>query len=479
MKFLPDAQESAPGVLLDVEMVPTPRGYAGAPSLVSAGYAALAADSTGAAVAYGLDGSTRLFAGTTTALYEGSGGTWTDVSRGTAYSTGDAPWQFAQFGNTSLAINKSTQLQQSSSGAFADVANAPKAAVMETVGGFVLLGNCNDTGTGLSTAYGDQPHRWWCSQLFNATGSWEPSVTTQATSGLLTSSNGGIKAAKRLGEQIVFYKERAIHVGTYVGPPEVWRFDQVPGVVGTWGQSSVVSIGDVHLFIGFEDIYRFDGSRPVPIADGVREWFFDRLNKSFAYKIFALHDFLNGTVWWFYPSGSSQTLNAALIYNYRANAFGHVTIDATVALQAVTSSITYDGLGALFATYDTLPDIAYDSPFWQSAAPVLAVFQGEDLKTLTGNSAGGTMTTGWVGDPDRFSLMDRVRLRWRVKPTNATMTPIAVTELGAAKEAGTAQLNGDRFDVLQSARWHQMQVTFTGPVEVEGITPRLKAQGYE
>ncbi|OPZ11422.1 MAG: hypothetical protein BWZ07_02031 [Alphaproteobacteria bacterium ADurb.BinA280] len=491
MKFLPDAPRDTPEVLTEVEAVPTVRGYAGSPTVINGGYAALAAACNGAALIFKLDGSMRIFAGTQSKLYEGSGGTWTDRSRAGSYTTGDIRWCFAQFGDTTLAINKATVLQSSTSGAFADVANAPKAACMETVGGFVVLGNTDDTGLAITGGpNADQGNRWWCSQLFNATGTWAPSAATQATSGLLVSSPGKIIAMKRLGDQVIAYKNRAIHVGQYVGPPDVFDWQLVPGEIGTWSNEAVVSTGTAHLFIGYENVYRFDGSRPVAIGDGIREWFFARLNKQYAYLIAGIHDRNTSTVWWWYPSGSSTTLDSVLVYNYAADRWGHAT-DATLGaavtvypVQTIQAQITYDNLytslGISNPQYDQMPNISYDSPFWQASAPVMAVIRDDKvLYTLTGSASDSSITTGYWGDQERYSFCDRVRAKYRTKPTDSTLTPYAVTELGADVATGSATLNVDRYDVLQSARWHKFKLEFVGPVEVEAVTPRLKTQGYE
>ena len=119
LSFLPDADELTPEVLVECDdMVPTVRGYAAAPSGVASTEPALGAACTGASLLLKLDGSTRLIAGTTTALYESATTSWTDVSRGAAYSTGDVPWRMAQFGNTSLAICKSVVMQYSGNDTF-------------------------------------------------------------------------------------------------------------------------------------------------------------------------------------------------------------------------------------------------------------------------------------------------------------------------------------------------------------------------
>ncbi len=481
LSFLPDAPESTPDILVDVEAIPTPRGYAGVPSQVTAGYAALAAACNGGSLLYRLDGATRLILGTQAALYEGSGGTYTDVSRGGAYTTGDAQWRFAQFGNTSLAISTAIQLQYSNSGAFANVANAPKAALMESVGGFIMLFNCDDTGTGLTTGFGAQEARWWCSPIFAPTTSWMPSVPTQCTSGLLVASPGPGTALKRLGDAIVAYKARSMYVGQYVGGNAVWQWALVPGEIGVANNENVVSIGVSHFFIGFEDIYQFDGSRPVSIGAGVKEFFFARLNKTYAYKIQGAHDFQNQCVWWHYPSGGSTTLDSVLIYNYRTQRWGHATMNIECSLTTASPGITYATLGNFFTDYDNLPLIAYDSPFFQGGAPLLSVVDTTHvLRTLTGQAVNSHVKTGFFGDDSVVSTCTRVRPRYGEKPTSATLTPYSEMALGDNPTIGAARaVNGNRFDVLQSARWHQFRVDFVGDFEIQAIIPSVVEAGGE
>ena len=81
--FLPDADPTIPGVLTEcVNLTPFEQGMRGAPSASTpAGVPALAAACIGSSIVTKLDDTRRLFAGTTTKLYELSGGVWTDVSR--------------------------------------------------------------------------------------------------------------------------------------------------------------------------------------------------------------------------------------------------------------------------------------------------------------------------------------------------------------------------------------------------------------
>jgi len=500
LKFLPDSEVITPEVLTDVSnSVPTFRGYAGFPTGNDSGLAAVSENVTGAALCVDLNGDATLFVGTDDTLQKAGTSTWTDVSD-TSYATGynasTARWRFTQFGNTTLAIAASIQLQKYTVGDtdFAKVANAPKANYIETGSGFVLLADCDDTDTGLSTGYGDQGNRWWCSQIFAPTSTWAPDVSTQATTGLLADSPGPITGLARLGSDIIAFKKTALHVGTYVGPPVVWQWRRVPGDVGCATQESAVSIGTAVLFVGEDDIYYFDGSVPQSIGAGIKEWFFnERLNKKFATAIWGIHDQINGRVMWAYPSGTDGTLNNILVYNYRSQSWGHATLTIQAFVRAVTGGVIYkgtndfeDAIAALSGDstpeYNDIPaTLPYKSDYFAAGNPIPS-YVGTDKKVyqLAGIPSSWSLTTGDVGDPDGFSLLRKVRPRWRTRPTTASLVHRVRDDLGdSPTELASTSINNDRFDVLRSARWHSWRMTCTGVGEVEAFKGEFVPQGFE
>lgn len=475
LAFAPDLPLTTPEVLSEVSAVPTSRGYKSPPTGVTTDTAALTDQSQGAALMLRLDGTTRTLAGSALALWELLSGTWTDVSRGTAYTAGTTRWRYAQFGNTSLAITKVTQLQFSNSGAFADVTAAPKAAFMDANQGFLVLGNTDDTGvSGLTTAFGDQPHRWWTSALFSPTTPWQPNVATQATSGLLIDTEGPITGMKHLGAQMVAFKAKSMYVGDFVGPPVVLDFNLVADDVGCASNEAVAAANYSLYFPGDDDFYVFDGSRPQRIGAAIREWFFARLNRTYISTIQALHDRTSNLIFWFYPT-TSAALDSVVVYHYPTGRWGAFSLTITDVLRAVTSAITYDDLGGMFATYDDMPNIAYDSPFWTAASPVLAYFDAADtLKSLSGISTAMTMTTGWIGAEELVSLCTRVRPKFRTKPSGGTITHSHVMDLaGTVESEAPNSINGDRFDVLASGRYHRFATSFVGTTEIEAFAPSL------
>lgn len=476
-RFAPDADFSVPGVIVECDhFVPSVRGYKSAPAASDPSLDALASTCYGAVVARKLDNSTRFIAGAATKLYELSGASWSDVSSVTYGAATDARWDFAQFGNITLATNKNDYLQESTSGTFTAISGAPKAALVETVNNFVIVANTNDAG------FGDSPDRWWCSAVGDHT-DWTPNVATQCVSGRLTSSPGRINALRRLGDAVVAYKDRSIFVGSYVGAPEVWNFQEIPGQIGCPAQGGVQDIGAAHVFMGNTDFWIFDGSRPQPIGGDIRTWFFSNLFQDYAYRVQTVHDRRAGNVYFYFPSANgSGSLDSCVVYNYRAGKWGvdSRTVEATV--DYISAGLTF---ASSFATGTTFTGVeaglAFDSPLLVAGQPAPAYFNAShDVMLLTGTGGSWNFTTNDFGDDSDVTTITRVKPRFLTAPTTALMNNYHRMVMGDALtlDKTTTYSNG-RFDVIRSARWHRLAISGTGSMEVTGINVEGTGAGIE
>ncbi len=473
--FAPDADLTTPGVLADCRnLIPTLVGMSGGPTAVTPnGVPALAGPCQGAAVISKLNGDRRILAGTKDAIYELLAGVWTDVSDAGGYNGGVvSQWSVAQFGDATLMANRSDAIQRSVSGAFAVIPGAPKAEIVFSVGAHVMALNVND-GT-------EKPDGWHCSAVFDDT-DWVQSVTTQSASGRLVSAPGPILAGARLGEYAVAYKARAVYIGQYVGAPVVWDWTQVSGGdAGCVGKKAICDVDGIHFFVGEDNFWLFDGTRPVPIADGtLRDWFKVNSNPSFLFLTECVYDRASNQVWIFYPSTGSQSLDATLVYHIKAKKWGRANRAIQTALEYVSPSVTIDGLPAFSGTIDGLPDIGFDSQFWRAGGRSLSVFDSSNqLVSLSGQSDTSGMETGDAGDDDRVILLQGLRLRYAKAPASASVQTSHKMNSGEAYSNGVyGVMNDGKFDTLKAARWHRAVVNFTGPVTVTHINPRYKAQG--
>ena len=480
--FSPDADPTVPGVIVEcTNFIPYENGMKAAPTgTTPSGVPALASACRGAAVITKLDGTRRIFAGAQTLLYELLAGTWTDIGRVGVYTGGaDTRWSFAQFGDATLAANLIDTIQRSlSSGDFADISGAPKAKIIFTVGSFVMALNTVD-GT-----YGTDPSRWWCCASYDDT-DWTPDVATLATTGELVAAPGEITAGGRLGEYAVAYKEKAIFLGQFVEAPKVWDWTLIPGgEAGCVGQDALCDIGGVHFFVGQDNFWVFDGSRPTPLATGqIRQWFFENSNPSYRYKTQCVFDRQNNVVWTFYCSTGSTTLNQAVVYHIASKQWGKVTISIEAALNYISAGVKINELGSYSSTINGLSAYTFNSQFWLSGGRALSAFNtSHQLQLLTGVSGTSSFTTGDAGDDDMVSLLSKIRLRFApgYKPTTASVeTFTKMTEGDAVVSSATGSINDGKFDVLQSARFHRAAFTFTGDCRVMGIGAVLTAQGNQ
>jgi hypothetical protein len=286
----------------------------------------------------------------------------------------------------------------------------------------------------------------------------------------------------------VVYKDRAMYVGAYIGPPSIWSFLEVSNTVGTPCQEVVVPIvkpdgGAAHIFMGYDDFYYFDGSLPKSIgANQVRETFLSELNRSYSHLSTAMHDYVKGIIYFYYCGGSTGVPNKCLVYNYRTNKWGRDDRSIESAVNYVASGVTYNSLGSSYSTYADLPTVAYDSPFWSANAPAPAIFDtSHTVMLLSAASAASDFTTGDIGDENQMITLNRARCLYLTAPTTAYMTNYyRQNGLGdtLTSDVYTAQTNL-KFDVLRDARWHRAKFAYTGPVELEYVEMTMNPSSYE
>lgn len=478
--FTPDADPTTPGVVTAcTNFIPYEQGMKGSPSAATpSNVPALAAACKGAAVITKLDDTRRIIAGTTTNLYELISGSWADKTRGTAYTgSSDSRWSIAQFGDATLAANLADVIQRSNgSGAFADVATAPKAKIIFSVGAFVMALNTVD-GT-----YGTTPDRWWCCAANDDT-NWTPSVTTLATTGRLVSAPGKLTAGGRLGEYAVAYKDKAIYIGQFIGAPAVWDWRQVPGgEAGCVGQDAWCDIGGTHFIVGSDNIWLFDGSRPVPLGVGqVRQWFYNNSNPTYRYTTQCVFDRQNNVVWMFYPSNSATSPDSVLVYHVQTKQWGSVTLSIESVMNYVSAGVTIDDLSSISSTIDGLASYTFDSQFWLAGGRALSVFNTlHQLQLMTGQSSTSGFTTGDAGDDDQYSLLSKIRIRFApgYAPSSASVQTYTKSTEGASPSlVASGSINDGKFDVLQSGRFHRAAFSFTGDNRVLGIGAVLTPEG--
>lgn len=488
--YAPDIDPTEPGVMTNCAgIIPTIRGFKGAPSPASLGIDALGAQCYGAAAIRKNDDTTRLFAGTVSGLFELSSTSWTTRTPNAAGSTltglgGTDYWTFSQFSDAALASAK-TEIPKFISGGsrFANVSDqAPKAAIVEVANNFTFLFDVNDQASLYDGA--DRPNGWWTAAKGGYT-SYTLSGVTEAATGTLHSTPGKITAGRAFGYQIVAYKLRSMYIGSYVGSPVIWDFELIPGAAGALSQNVVVNVGTPeqprHIFMGWDNFYQFDGGRPIPIGNPIKDSVFREFNYSYYYASRALHDAKEGTVRFYYPVAGSNKPEKCVVYNYRSDRWGRDDRQIEATVDYIAPGVTYDALGDSYPTYDALPSLPYDQAFASVGSYQPAIFDTSHiLKSLTGPSASSSITTGDYGDAQIFSTLTRIIPKFLEAPDTATFTNYYRNVLSdTATLDKTVSLSSGRFDMMRSARWHRGKFDMTGDHEIVGFDAQSSPDGEE
>ena len=270
-------------------------------------------------------------------------------------------------------------------------------------------------------------------------------------------------------------------LGQYVGAPVVWDWTQVSGGdAGCVGKKALCDVDGVHFFVGEDNFWLFDGTRPVPLADGtLRDWFQANSNPSFRFLIECVYNRAANQVWIFYPSIGSEVLDHTLVYHVKAKRWGRANRVIQSALEYVSPAATIDGLTAYAATIDTLPDVGLDSQYWLSGGRSLTVFNHENqLMSLSGGSDTSSMETGDAGDDEAMTLFKGMTLRFKVAPQSAAMRTFHKRNSGQDYLEGPSSTMSDgKFDVLITDRWHRARFDFVGPTHVTGMKPNGAGAG--
>lgn len=476
--FAPDSDPTTPGLLVDCEnLIPSELGMRPGPTTTPLGIQALPEQARGALAAIDLNGNRLVFAGSTAHLYMLAGNVWSDISGpGAPFSLGNEEvWALTQFANSTVASSRSAGMHIATGSDFAPVDDAPKAKILVSLKGFVMAFNTDET------TYGDSPDRWWCSAYLNAS-DWTPNVSTLCTTGRLVESGGEISAAHRLGDDVIVYKRRSTYVGRYTGPAEVWNYTMVDSDVGCVGQDAVCDTGKAHFFIGDDDIYSFDGVQVRPIGRGVlRDWFVGVRNPKYMHRSIAYWDKQNQLAWFFFPSvAGGGDVDLGLVYHPSTGRWGRANHKIRSLLRFASPAQTYDGSSGLISTYDTGPDIDYDSPFWTEEQELMSGFdQSNRIVTFSGIPGQSSFTTGDWGDEEQYSSCDRLSLRLKKSPLGAFATGFTKDDGGSQVQMASVAIRDDAaFDLRQRARWHRFKVDVTGDYALIGIGPRLKQAGF-
>lgn len=422
-----------------LNVVPAPNeGYAPLNSITLFSDA-LASKCVGAFGAVNLDGSTAVFAGTSTKLYllDATTRAWSDVTRasGGNYSVLDGElWDFAQFGNNVVAVVDNNAPQYYTLGTSTKFAaltgSPPQAKRVSVVGDFLVL-------SGL-TSY---PNRIHWSAINDITG-WTAGTNQ---SDYQEFPDGGTVQGISGGEFGIVFQSRAIRRMVYTGPPAIFQFERISEDRGVLMRYSICRAAGLTFFLSNDGFYKIDrGGAMTPIGfNRVDNTVLAELDTTLQANMVGRADPLTKRVFWFYKSltGDLNHLNKAIIYDWVLDRWSAANIDVYTAATVLPLTTTLESLDTV-GDLDSLPYSldSYSAGISASLAVVSAdVSNASKFGFFTGTSLEATIDTPEGMLPEGYRTFAR------------SVAPIGDASTAYASMLGRARLIDSKVQTSEAA----------------------------
>jgi hypothetical protein len=236
-------------------------------------------------------------------------------------------------------------------------------------------------------------------------------ATSTNTAGELRIGTGSeIIAAVQTKQQVIIFTDRSVSSMQFIGAPFTFGLTEVSTNTSIAGQNAAAAFGDAVYWMGDQVFYKYDGNvQPIPCP--IEEYVFDNMNTAQRAKVTAAANSKFNEIWWFYPSGTSQTNDSYVVYNYVENSWYYGTLPRTAWFDNAVSNLP---IAASPDGYIYFQENGVDDGSTNPPSPISSYIESSDID---------------MGDGDQFMFMSRVLpdLTFR----NSTSTPSATFEVSA------------------------------------------------
>lgn len=131
-----------------------------------------------------------------------------------------------------------------------------------------------------------------------------------------------IVCLKTLGDKLIIFKNRSIHIGVYTGDSDIpFVFAKTPSHVGCIARDSVQEIGNGLIFLSYDGFYYFDGTNSLKISEKINYTISNDLDLSrLQYAVSATYKKKNQYICFVTQTGETGN-NYGLIYDYYSKAW--------------------------------------------------------------------------------------------------------------------------------------------------------------
>jgi hypothetical protein len=148
----------------------------------------------------------------------------------------------------------------------------------------------------------------------------------------LSGSDWMQRGVKFKGDYVIIFKERSIWVGYATGDSSVFSFTQKVKDVGCAAPRTVEVLGEDVFYLGWEDVYLFDGISNRAIGQQIRTELFDTLNPGQLDKCFSVVIEEQKEVWLCIPSTAGDYVDMAWCYNWELDKWTRLSFTDSFSL---------------------------------------------------------------------------------------------------------------------------------------------------
>jgi hypothetical protein len=456
------------GMTADVDgVLPRPDGFTFWPGPVQE-TTALPAASAGAVTVFDDNNNPQTFGSTQADLFHLQSGTpyptWANASSsaGAYHCDPLQKWQFAQWGQTIVAVNINDVPQTCSltggDYTFSNLAGSPpKARLVHVYLDFMLLANLSTNSRVLQ----------WSAINDNTT--WTPGVNLSDTQEL--ADGGPIYGLCGTSTVYVLQAQCVRRMTFSPGSPETFDIIKIVADRGCECPDSIVELGDACFFLSRDGFWMLDGSGMNPIsANKIDQWLLDNVPLANRYLTEGMVDPVMHRVYWSVRSTNAPSNTTGpdlmLCYDFVDQEWTKATLSSKHLLNWVSQGYALDQLGQ-FGNLDNLP-YSLDSAYWQGKRRVPGVIGNDNiLYSFTGSSLAASIEVMdfqpmpakriWVSgitlDTDCLGWSLAMGSRERFGDPINWGTAVVHESTGAAGCASNSRLIRPRFTFPAGATW--------------------------
>jgi hypothetical protein len=324
-------------------------------------------------------------------------GLWEDITGTAGTATESNQWRFVTFpwedGVFLIGVNDKDGTIVWDGDASTDYdlgGNAPIAKDVTVLGNRVVYANC--------TIGGDRfPNAVMYSEFNDHTVTPADNIINVGeTSGIIV----GIHSLNV--QSFALYLTKGQFVGTLQSSFAPYAIDQRGWQAGPVSPAAIVGVGEVNYYLGTDcNVYRFDGSRCVPVGNHVQPAIFKDLDPPHRHLAHGVFDRRFREVWWWWVPRGESGLLSAICFNIDEERWSPIQRYT----RSLTASFQWDERSAtkwsdLSGTWVTL---GQTYPSWNAMATTY------DLSQVLGDDAGNTYVMGRSGQDAGYPI----EARWR------------------------------------------------------------------